>query len=255
MLPCYYGIAKYLGVNLIDISFKNFGILTFRWISGGFAVFLLFMSIRLLPASIAFMISNLNPLLATLFAWVILKEPQKIVNIVCAIGSFAGVIIIGVGRRNETSHGHFQIFAIWIWLLSALLGSLAIVSMRKLNQYVHYIFSPYYLWISWMVIAISFAIFDSDYFNIDKCDIIDISLVTWTGIAGLLGQLLLSLAFKYSHASSAAPLLYINWLFNVFTDTLYFKLRFFYTDIIGALVITFWVFFPVFLMWRQHYQK
>ena len=255
MLPWYYGISKYLGVNLIDISLKHFGILTFRWITGGFSILFLFMSIKLLPASIAFMISNLNPLLAILFALVFLKEPQKFVNIICSLGSFVGVAIIAIGRRNVKSESYYQITAIAIWLISALLGSIAIVSMRKLNQCVHYIFSPYYLWISWMIIVLWFMIIDSRYFNLNKCDFVDIMLILCTGLAALFGQLFLSLAFKYSHASSAAPLLYINCLFNVFTDLFYFRLQFFYTDIVGAFVITLWVFLPVIQMWRQYYSK
>ena len=71
--------------------------------------------------------------------------------------------------------------------------------------------------------------------NYEKWDWIYLSLA---GLLALIGQLLLSLAMKYANASSAAPLLYINCLFNIFIDLFYFKLQFFYLDIAGAAIIT-----------------
>ena len=69
MFPIYYIIAKLLKVNLIKIKLFHFFVLVFRCITGAVGMTMLFMSIRILPTSIAYMIFNLNPLFVTVLAF------------------------------------------------------------------------------------------------------------------------------------------------------------------------------------------
>jgi len=253
MLPVYYIIAKFLKVNLIKIKEWHFAVLLFRCITGAIGMSMLFISIKLLPTSIAFMIFNLNPLFVTLFAFWWLSEELKYVNAFWAFGAFGGVILVAYGRKDETTFDMSEIIAIGIWLGAAFLCSLAVASMRRLNQLVHYIFSPYYLWIMCILWCLWYYIYDQSYINIQHYNEWDWIFLSTAGWFSLVGQLLLSLAFKYSNASSAAPLLYINWLFNIFADLFYFKLEFYYCDLGGAGVITVWVFIPLLMLIIDHH--
>ena len=82
---------------------------------------MLFISIKMLPTSIAFMIFNLNPLFVTFIAYVFLKEEYDIIKILSVIGAFLGVFIVGFGRRNETAFEISQTVGIILCLTAALL--------------------------------------------------------------------------------------------------------------------------------------
>ncbi|CAI2375196.1 unnamed protein product [Moneuplotes crassus] len=248
MWPVYYIIAKILKVNLISIKRNHFFVLIFRCLTGATGMSLLFASIKLLPTSIAFMIFNLNPLFVTVIAFTVLGEKFEISKALYITGAFIGVLIVGYGRRNETTLDVSQIYAVILCIGAAFLCGLAVASMRKLNKHIHYIFSPYYLCIFCLGACVCAYLYDFSNINIQNYGKFDWIYLCAAGTLSLLGQLLLSLAFKYAHASSAAPLLYINCLFNVFTDIFYFKLSFFISDIAGACLITLCIFTPIIIL-------
>ena len=142
-----------------------------------------------------------------------------------------------------------------MWWVSAVLWAFSCICIRKLYQSVHYLFSPYYLAIAGLILCIILYIFDDSLFNLDNWDFFDWLLIFGSSISAMIGQLLFSLAFKYSPASSAAPMIYPEWVFNMFTDILYFQLDFFFLDLVGAVLITIWLFLPVILLIKQHYLK
>ena len=121
MIPLYYLYARYMKVNLISISTQSSIILFSRWVSGSIGLNLLFYSVKLLPASIAFMIFNTNPLITTIFAFLILKENQSLTSLIWLAGAFAGIIWVGVGRRNEKTDSAYQLEGIIMWWISAIL--------------------------------------------------------------------------------------------------------------------------------------
>lgn len=249
MLPVYYITAKILGVNLVKIKRWNFIILFFRCVIGAVGMTMLFMSLKELPPSIAFMIYNLNPLFVTFFAFILFWEDFQCITFIWAVFACGGVGVVAFGRRDEST---FHLISLFLCLGAAFLSSLAVASMRRVNKQIHYIFSPYYLWIAWMFITLAAFIYDPGLIHIFNYDIWDWLFLLGAGWLSLVGQLLLSLALKYADASSAAPLLYINCLVNVFTDLFYFKFEFYLMDIMGAAIITIWVFIPLLILLVRH---
>lgn len=248
MWPIYYIIAKCLGVDLLDISPWQALVLIFRCLAGAIGMNLFFMSIKYLPTSIAFMVFNINPLFVSFFACCILSESVRYVNAFCCMLALSGVSLVAYGRKDENKFELFNLNAIVVCAGAALISSLAVTSMKKLNQSVHYIFSPYYLCLACIIVSLWLFCYEEDYLNIEKYDQWDWVLLVSAGLFSLIGQLLLSWALQYSNATSAAPLLYINWLFNVFADLFYFKLKFYLLDLAGAGVITVCVFIPVLVL-------
>lgn len=92
MLPFYYIYAKSLGVNLFDISFYHAMILTLRCITGACAMTFIFMSIKILPTTITFMLFNMNPLLVSIFAYFLLKEKLTLTSALCTAAAFGGIV-------------------------------------------------------------------------------------------------------------------------------------------------------------------
>lgn len=68
----------------------------------------------------------------------------------------------------------------------------------------------------------------------------------------MMGQLLLSMAFKYANASTVSPLININCLFNVFIDLFYFKFDFYLTDLVGSIIIMTCICLPVIVLLHRH---
>lgn len=112
---------------------------------GGLGMTLLFMSIKILPTTISFMLFNMNPLLVSVLAYFLLKENLSLTSALCTLGAFGGIVCISLGRKNEKVEGEYQIIGVLLAVLAAVCGSLAYIAMRTVNKAVHYIFSPYYL--------------------------------------------------------------------------------------------------------------
>lgn len=74
MFPAYYTYAKICRVNLLDINVRCARVLFLRCLFGTISMTLMFVSIKMLPTSISFMIFNLNPVFVSVLAYFVLKE-------------------------------------------------------------------------------------------------------------------------------------------------------------------------------------
>lgn len=212
---------------------------------------LLFISINFLPTSITFMIFNINPIFVALLAYFLLHEKLTSTSLACVVGAFMGVVIVGLGRKDKITEGKHQIVGVITCFLSALSASVAYICMKKVNQEIHYIFSPYYLNIASLLLIIPIYLIDSDLIHL-HWTYKNMGYLFFIGLFALAGQILLSVAYKYGNASTVSPLMYINCLFNIFIDLLYFNFPFYWTDVIGAVLITGCLSLPVFILYRSH---
>lgn len=115
-----------------------------------------------------------------------------------------------MGRKDQKEQSGYQITGVFLAVGAAFMASIAYIAMRIVNKSVHYIFSPYYLCTTGLVICSAMYIFDSGMLHVHEYDTSDVIHLTSAGIFSLIGQLLLSIAFKHADASIASPLLYIN---------------------------------------------
>lgn len=173
MYPLYYITAKCMGVNLINIKWRYVKILIFRCFAGAIGMTMLFMSIKILPTSIAFLIFNLNPLFVTILSFCFLGEKLRIINALCVFGALGGILLVAYGRREDETNDYHQYTGISMCLGAAFICSLAIVSMKKLNRFIHFIYSPYYLCLASLIICGAFYAYDQSYVNIHTYDYID----------------------------------------------------------------------------------
>ena len=203
---------------------------------------------RYLPASIGFMIFNMNPIFVLIMAYLFLNEKLSKTKIICWAGAFIGVVLVGFGRKSEKNNETLEIIGIILAFFGALFASLAYICMRKINTVVHYIFSPYYLAYCSFFVCVLAYIYDSNNLNPERYGMKEVSYWSLWGLLSLVGQLLLSAAYKYSNASTLSPIMYLNCISNIFTDLLYFKLDFYYTDLVGGTMTSGWVILPVLLL-------
>ncbi len=81
MLLAYYPYATYQLIDLFDLDFKYAKLLFFNSFLGVGGMLLLFISMHYLPASISFMIFNINPMVVFVLAYFFLHEDLTITRI------------------------------------------------------------------------------------------------------------------------------------------------------------------------------
>ncbi|CAI2373209.1 unnamed protein product [Moneuplotes crassus] len=240
----YYFVAKVLKVNLFEINPGMATILMLRVFLGIIAIGSLVASMRYLPASIAMMIYNINPILVMILAYFMLSEQLNLIKIVCCFGAFAGIVIIGLGR-NENSQSEGEILGILLASIACISDSFSFTLTRKLNLEIHYILNPYYLSLGCLLTSVLVPLFYSDLLHPENYSVPQILLCLSDGILALLAYLFLSLAYKHTHASTVSPLIYLDSLLNLPTDILYFSYSFYITDLVGSVLCFICVLVPV----------
>ncbi|CAI2375630.1 unnamed protein product [Moneuplotes crassus] len=249
MIPTAYIQAKGLRVNFLDIQKKNISVLFMRCFFGVIAQTTLFMSFSYLPASVSFMIFNVNPVFVMILAYFLLGENLTITKGICCLGAFLGILTVGIGRNKHESEGQdIQTFGIILCVASSLFVSMAYCMIRKLNKEVHFIFSPYYLSYATLIVCILAYLFGEDQVNPSLYTTKVVIICCLAAIFPITHQILLSLAYRYCNASTLSPILYASVVLNIFTDTLYFHYEFYWTDLIGGLLTIICVLAPVVLI-------
>ena len=77
-------------------------ILYMRCISGTVCFTAFVFSIKYLPLSIFFVILNICPFLMALLACLWLREMITVVEVICMLGAFGGILIVGLSRQAES---------------------------------------------------------------------------------------------------------------------------------------------------------
>ena len=74
-------------------------ILFVRCLSGTLCFTMFVFAIKYLPLSIFFVVMNACPFIIAFLACVWLKENISLVEVVCMIGAFGGIILVGISKR------------------------------------------------------------------------------------------------------------------------------------------------------------
>ncbi|CAI2374887.1 unnamed protein product [Moneuplotes crassus] len=248
LAPFCYFHAKILKVNLIEISNKSASLLVLRCIFGFCGNIALFVSINYVPVSVSLMIFNVNPVFVTILAYFFLKEQLTVTKCFCCVGAFVGIVILGLGRTSHDSGKDIQGKGIIMCVMSAIFGSLAYTTLRKINTEIHYLYSPYYLSIFGCVLCTLLYLFFDGLINPSLYTAKAMIFCIICGGFSIVFQVLISMAYRHCNASTASPITYMNVIFNLFTDTLYFHYEFYWTDLIGGILTTGCVVFPVLML-------
>ena len=171
-----------------------------------------FYALERLPLANTVTINKLSPFFVVLFSWLFLKEKLKTAQLVAIAAAFAGVALVaGPGTVSFSE-------AVFPALGSAVFAGGAYTTLRALRKYDSPLLVVF--WFSVMTVAVFLPVTVSRgvFPGID-------SLVPLAGIgvAGVLGQVLMTAAYRYAEGGKVAIYGYLSVAFSVVWQVTVFK--------------------------------
>ncbi|CAI2376172.1 unnamed protein product [Moneuplotes crassus] len=213
-----------------------------------------FYAISLIVATKATLILNLQPIFIIGMAIVFLGEKLICVDISSMMGAFAGVIMISFKEDKENLETSYimQIIGIFICLAESVANALNVVLTKQMNKYLHFIFSPFYFSMALVIESAFMILIFPEFNNFGDYSNTDWLIAIMIGFSNAGTQILLSIATKYEDASVLAPLNYVEVIFVLLADVIFFYVSFTLLDIIGMTLISVCILIPLIRKSREH---
>ena len=207
-----------------------------------------FVGLKYLPSSKATFIRSLQPIFVSIIAYLFLKEKIGKSNIVAVGGAFIGVILMNYHKTQsskiETS-SDLVILGIVLWLIAWVLGSASTIMIRLMNQHIHYMLNAAYFAYSLFIVALVLLVVKPSLFHFETYTFSNVFWMGLSGVAHYACQTLNSLAYKYEEASKMVPFTYTRGMFLMIPDIIVFGYDFYFTDILGIVIIFLSLLFPI----------
>ncbi len=203
-------IVPFMAVKGISIWGNHKKLLIIRGCCGAISIITFFIVLQRIPLGSALSLRYLGPIFGAVFAVWILKETINKWQWLSFAVAFTGVLVMkGFDIRID-----FLSFI--LILISALFLGLAFVLVRFLIEKEHYLTIVNYLMMCSIVISLCFyqhwsMPIGSDWFA-----------VIGMGILGMIGQILITLAFKYEETSVVAPFKYVELIWGFVLGYIFF---------------------------------
>jgi drug/metabolite transporter (DMT)-like permease len=179
-----------------------------RSLAGACSMFCWFIALTLIPLAEMMAISFTIPLFLTVLALVFLGEKIRWYRwTAIALGLIGVVVIVGpdllAGRGSALGDG--------IALVAAILAAFALMFLRRMSGHEHALTITFYFFLTSTALSLLTLVFGP--WPVPSPE--QWLLLGLTGVFGVLGQLLMTYAYRYAEASLVAPLDYVNMLFAV----------------------------------------
>jgi drug/metabolite transporter (DMT)-like permease len=186
---------------------------------GALALFASFASIARLNLAEAVLIAQLSPIFMAISAAVLLREQLTGWRISGLLFGFAGVLVmvwpeIGTGQMQDA-----RLFGFILALLSAVLGALALIMVRSLNQTESPSSIALYFVLASMLGAL--VTLPAGWAIPSGWTLI---LLIGAGLFGGFAHIAMTLAFRYAEATRLAPFEYLALVWPLLADILIFRL-------------------------------
>ncbi len=216
-----------------------------RSIAGGASMFFGFTALALLPLSDATAIGYASPLLTVVFAALLLGERIWIYRWSAVIVGLLGVMVIlsdyiaptpGAPPRSLVGAGAS--------LVGALLGALAATQTRRLTR-----IEPTDTIVVYFSLFTALFMLGTSPFGWVMPAPVDWLFLVGCGICGGLGQVLLTLSYRYGDASLIAPFEYVSMIWAVIISVFLFDYVPTLTVLIGSAIV---IAAGLFVIYREH---
>ena len=139
-------MVYYQKVKIFTVAKEARWLLLVRGLLDTTVVIGFFYAVTLIVATKATLLYNLQSVFVTVLAIIFLKEKIFLLDIFTLTGSFIGVFLLSSEDDQENTNVSYliQILGILVCLLEALTRSVIIIIIKKMNKYLHYMFSPFY---------------------------------------------------------------------------------------------------------------
>lgn len=196
MIRGILGILILLGLSrfhLFPLKGKHFKLLAARGISGGFASICLYKAIiGGVPLATSTVLLYTFPIFGAIFSWILLKEKLNAGEVAAVIGAFIGVYIVLNPAYQPPSL--ILIFALLAGFLSGITMVVIRILRREENPFVIYFYFCLFLVVTCLPGVIN---------PLQVPHLRDIPYVLAFGVAGLLGQVLITYGLKYCRVATA----------------------------------------------------
>ena len=235
----------YLKVDIFGIEPKYRLLMLVRCLIGGLGMPCFFLGLKYIASSKAALISNMNPLIVTVLSYFILKEAVKVSNVVALLGAFIGVTLFSINQNGSVHASNHYILGISLVFVSCCCKSTVAILLRKLNQQVHYLLSPFFFGMTTATAALALLVLQPSVYNFKAFTSNDVLLFMLSGVCTYVGQVSKSLALKLGNASYVTPFSYIQVVLLLICDLMLFGYEFMTTDYLGVALTFICVLFPV----------
>lgn len=186
-----------------------------RSLSGTLSLFCSFAAITMIPLADVTAISFTTPMFITVLAMLFLGERIHYFRWTALGVGFLGVLIM-VGPRLSFADGASA--GVLTALAGAVLSAIAMVSLRRMSGVEHAITITFYFSLTFMVCAALTALQGWPTPTTTQW-----ILMTLAGLFGVIGQLLMTYAYRYAEASMMASLDYTNMVLAVILGYVFFN--------------------------------
>ncbi|WP_299023569.1 DMT family transporter [uncultured Sulfitobacter sp.] len=186
---------------------------------GTLALFASFASIARLNIAEAVLIAQLSPIFMAIAAALLLRERLTVWRIGGLVCGFAGVVVMVWPEIATNRAQDARLFGFVLALLSAILGALALIMVRRLNRTE----SPGSIALYFVLASMLGALFTlpSGWVMPNGWALI---LLIGAGLFGGFAHIAMTLAFRYAEATRLAPFEYLALLWPLLADLLIFRL-------------------------------
>ncbi|WP_346912372.1 DMT family transporter [uncultured Roseibium sp.] len=215
------------------------------------AMILSFTGFSLLPLPDATAIGFATPLFVVVLAWLVLHETIRLYRWSAVVIGFLGILIILSPHMGESTVGNGQMIGAACAALSAVFAAMAMIFVRRLCETERTTtivtwFSGSATLLALLTIPIGFAYPDQAWVLPDGDTAFILMMV---GLAGGIGQILLTQSYRYADASTIAPFDYANMIWAVILGYVLFAEVPLPEVLIGAAIV---IAAGIFVIFREH---
>jgi drug/metabolite transporter (DMT)-like permease len=185
-----------------------------RSLSGTVSMFSLFAALTMIPLADVTAITFTSPLFLTVLAMLFLGEKIHHFRWAALGIGFVGVLIM-IGPHLSFSHG--TSLGVLAALANAIFAAIAMMFLRRMSASEQAITITFYFSLTVLVCAALTALQGWPTPNATQW-----MLMTFAGLFGVFGQLLMTYSYRYAEASMIAPLDYTNLIMAVILGYLFF---------------------------------
>jgi len=212
-----------------------------------------YFSITKMTLGDAVVLSFTSPVFTAISAVFILKEKWERYDIIGAILSMVGVVLIArpgflFGGAKEASDDNTRLFAVAIALFGAVMAGFAYVTVRKIGPSAHaLVLVNYFSVLSLICSPIAMLILKDFVWPSDDCWL----PIFGMGIAATIAQVMLNRGLQLEKAAKATTMNYLQIVFSFIWELLILNNLPNYFSIIGAGLIAGWAVIVLFKMWQS----
>ena len=217
---------------------NNKKLLLLRGFAGFMGLSCYFYAIAHLPLADATVIQFCNPMLAALIAVFALKEQLRMVDVIAAVCSMAGVVLVAQPTFLFASGAPLDQVAVGIGLVGAIFSAIAYVVIRRLGSTEHYMVVVFYFPLvtgpaALPILAVEGLVLPQGF---------EWLLLIGIGVAAQFGQIQITQGFKLETAGRASSVTYLQIVLAYTWGVLLFGEYPNAISIVGALLVLIGVF-------------